>query len=127
MAISGRKPKPPGLKLVTGNPGRRPLPEGDIDVREAPLEPPKRLNKAQQRYWDRWINTAWWLDEHDVPKAFMWVCLSAEYEKSPADMVASRIANLRALGSELGLDPASRTRMAGSGGSKADPSDEFFS
>ena len=29
MAAGGRKPKPRGLKVMTGNPGRRPLPEDE--------------------------------------------------------------------------------------------------
>lgn len=126
MAIRGAKPKPPGLKLVTGNPGRRPIPEGEAETREHPLEPPKKLTVAQKRLWDRFIDTAWWLGEHDVAKAFMWVALQAEFERSPAKMVTSRISTLRALGSELGLDPAARTRMAGDG-KKEDPADKFFS
>ena len=40
----------------------------------------------------------------------MWVYLQAEFEADPAMMTAARIAQLRALGSELGLDPSSRAR-----------------
>lgn len=127
MAIRGQKPKAEVLKLATGNPGKRPLPEGaEIEMREEPLVPPKKLTKVQQRLWDRYIDTAWWLTEHDVPKAFMWVALESEFERSPAKMIAARIGQLRVLGSELGLDPSSRTRMAGAGGKKKDPADKFF-
>lgn len=127
MATKGRKQKPVALKLVTGNPGKRPLPgtEG-VEVREEPLVPPVSLNEAQQSLWDRYINKAWWLDDHDAPKAFMWCALEAEFELCPADMTASRIAQLRALGSELGFDPSSRARMAGSGGKQNDPADKYF-
>lgn len=136
MAVRGRKPKPDHLKLVTGNPGRRPLNGagvsgetaggGELAVREDPLEPPKRLTKAQQALWDRFINTAWWLTDHDVPKAYVWVCLQAEYLKSPAKMIASRIAQLRVIGTELGLDPSARSRMGAGGKKKDDPTEEFF-
>lgn len=141
MAVGGRKPKPAALRVVTGNPGRRAIPGvtpdpdnpglPEVDPREDDLVPPKKLTIVQQRLWDRYINSAWWLTEHDVPKAFMWCALEAEFERSPGKMVSSRIGQLRALGSELGLDPSSRTRLAayGSGAKKkkkGDPAEEFF-
>lgn len=123
----GQRPKPAALKLVTGNPGKREIPEAEFEVRETPLEPPRKLSQAQRRLWDRFINTAWWLTEHDVPKAFAWVALQAEFEKSPAEMVASRIANLRALGSELCLDSSARARAGiGSGKKSTNPAARFF-
>jgi phage terminase small subunit len=126
MAIRGRKPTPPGIKLVMGNPGRRPIPQGELDMREEPLEPHAELTEAQQRLWDRYINTAWWLTDHDAPKAHAWVCLQSEFDNAPHDMVAARIANLRALGSELGLDPAARTRLAGASRVPDTPAARFF-
>ncbi len=130
MALSGRKPKPPALKLVTGNPGHRPI-EGTGDaaappVREAPLVPHRKLTKAQRALWDRFIETAWWLTDHDVPKAYAWVCLQAEYDKAPVKMVAARIAQLRVLGNELGFDPSERGRLGISSGQRKDAADEFF-
>jgi phage terminase small subunit len=133
MAIGGRKPKPPDLKLVTGNPGHRPIPGVDqqappeIQVRDEPLDPPKKLTKMQQVLWDRFINKAWWLTDHDVPKAYAWVCLESEFEKAPVKMVAARFGQLRILGSELGLDPMARARMGTAGGQKkADQTEKFF-
>lgn len=129
MAVAGRKPKPAALKLVTGNPGKRPIPDEapEIDIRESPLQPHRKLTAAQRRLWDRFINTAWWLSDHDAPKAYMWVCLQSEFDKKPSDMNANRITQLRTLGSELGLDPSIRSRLGVSGGKKKDPADKFFS
>lgn len=127
MATRGRKTKPASLKLITGNPGKRKLPEGaEVSVREEPLEPPAKLDVDQKRLWERFINRAWWLEDHDSPKAYMWVALEAEFEKCPADMTASRIAQLRALGSELGFDPSSRSRMPGKYPSSVDPAEKYF-
>lgn len=116
MAISGRKPTPVALKLITGNPGKRPLPEqrdpqthGDIPG--GPIERPDRMPKPPGKLWDRYIARCHWLTWADGPKALMWCHLQAEYEKKPTAMIASRIAQLRALGSELGLDVGSRDRM----------------
>ena len=129
MATRGPKPKPAALKLVTGNPGRRevtPPAQPEIEMRDKPLVPPRKLTKAQQAKWDRFIEPAWWLTEHDVPKAHMWVCMQMEFERSPGEMTAARIAQLRVLGSELGFDPSSRARMPAGNGKKKDPADAYF-
>lgn len=128
MAIRGRKPKPAHLKVVTGNPGRRPIERGEPElfVREEPLAPVKKLTKAQRALWDRFINKAWWLADHDVPKAFMWTCLQAEFDRAPSKMAASKVAQLRLVGSELGMDPASRARLGVGSAPKTDPAAKFF-
>jgi hypothetical protein len=133
MGVGGRKPKPAALKLVTGNPGKREV-EQPVDpaaapaprMRAQPLVPPRKLSKAQRSKWDAFIEPAWWLTEFDVSKAYAWICLQMEFEKSPVTMVAARIAQLRALGSELGFDPASRARMPAADGASKDPADKYF-
>src|SRR6266404_4159380 len=112
MAISGRKPKPAHLKLVTGNPGDRPLqPQRDTaGIEGGPVEKPAGLKSTSVagKLWDQYIARCHWLSWADGPKAMMWCHLQAEYQKAPTKMIASRIAQLRALGSELGLDVSSR-------------------
>jgi len=132
MAIRGPKPKPAFIKLVTGNPGHRPIVEDPADSIspgfDNGLEPPKKLNRRQQELWDGYIRKAQWLTPFDVPRAFKWVHIHSEFEKGPGKMVAGKIAQLRALGSELGLDPASRSRIAGEAGKRgnSDPADKYF-
>lgn len=131
MAIRGVKPKPAYIKLVTGNPGHRPIVEdpatGADPAYDNGLEPPRRLTRRQQEFWDTYIRKAQWLTPFDVPRAFMWVHLHTEFERAPGKMIAGKIAQLRALGSELGLDPASRTRLATDTGQRAkDPAEAFF-
>lgn len=131
MAKRGPKPKPPHLRAVTGGkPGQapaaaKPLPDPPAR-RDDPLEPPKKLTKVQERIWSRYVDTAWWLDEHDTPKAYMWVCLQAEYLRKPADMIAAKLIQLRTLGSELGFDPGSRQRMGVSSEKETDPTSTYF-
>ena len=98
--------------MVEGNPGKRRLPAvEDIEYREGDLEPPKKLTKAQRVLWDRFVNTARWLTDHDTPKAYMWVCLQARYNAKPNDATAAMIGQIRALSSELGFDPGARIRI----------------
>lgn len=50
---TGRKPKPTHLKLVTGNPGRRPLPKAEAKVVPALPSPPPHLSDEAKVEWGR--------------------------------------------------------------------------
>lgn len=113
MAISGRKPNA-NLRLVTGShvkdrPPAKPM-ETASPIPGGPVEKPK-LKKAAAVVWDRFIARAHWLTWADGPKAVMFCYLTVEYNAGPTKMIASRIAQLRALQSELGFDQATRDRM----------------
>lgn len=131
MAIAGQRPKASVTKLATGNPGKRPIaPAVDpAGKRTTPLDPPKKLTKAQRALWVRFIDTAWWLSEHDVTTAFVWVRLQAEFLKAKdAEITASMVAQIRSLASELGLNTTARARLGIDGVAPAptDPAERFF-
>lgn len=48
----GRKPKPTHLKAVTGNPGRRPLPENEPQPKRARPDKPVGMGKFANKLWD---------------------------------------------------------------------------
>ena len=50
---SGRKPKPVVLKLITGNPGRRPLNEDEPRPPAAIPDAPAHLTPVARQEWDR--------------------------------------------------------------------------
>lgn len=110
MSVRGQKPKAAVLRLLTGNAGKRPLPPPD-PVPSGSLIRPAKLRGVPGKLWDTFIAQCFWLTWADGPKAVMWCHLQAEFDSGPRKMVAARIAQLRALGSELGFDSASRTRM----------------
>lgn len=115
IRMRGRKPKPAYLKLVEGNRSRRPIfadpaPAIAADFNNG-LQPPRKLRKRQQELWNQYIRPCPWLSFLDAPKAHLWVELHAEFERDPTGMLSTRIAQLRALASELGLDPANRARL----------------
>lgn len=110
FSMKGRKPTATVLRLVTGNPGKRPLPPGD-PLPAGSIQRPPRLRGNAAKLWDTFIAKCFWLTWADGPKAAMWCHLQAEFDRQPTRMIASRIAQLRALGSELGFDQASRTRL----------------
>lgn len=117
MARRGPKPTATILKLITGNAGKRPLPEGEPETKGALLKP-KYLRGRGIALWQEVSENCFWLGDADSYKLGMWCALQAEFEKSPKDMTSARIAQLRALGSELGLDPASRSRLGTMKGSR---------
>lgn len=58
MKTAGRKPKPPELKLLQGNPGKRPLPPGTVpagSTKYPPLteHPPDELTPKGKALWRR--------------------------------------------------------------------------
>jgi len=126
MAIRGRKPKPVALHVVGGtlNTTRHAAAQNAPDAGGSSVRPAK-LKKREGELWDQYIETAFWLSSHDSAKAHQWCVLFAQWEKKPAEMTAAYFGQLRSLGSELGLDPASRMRMGGSGKAKKSK-DEFF-
>jgi hypothetical protein len=127
MAIRGRKPTATIVKLATGNPGKRPISQGEPEP-GGPIERPAKLKGKPGLLWDAFIARAFWLTWADGPKALMWCHLQAEFESDPTKMVAARIAQCRALGSELGLDPASRARLGttNDNGKANDPTEKYF-
>ena len=51
--MRGRKSKPTRLKLLEGNPGRRPLNDQEPQPEAALLEPPPELPKLARAEWQR--------------------------------------------------------------------------
>ena len=51
----GRKPTPTRLKILRGNPGKRPLPEGEPQPRPGVPTCPSHLNAAAKREWRRLV------------------------------------------------------------------------
>ena len=129
MATRGRNPTPPHLKIVQGNPGKRALPEDEAQLGGDLVKPKYLKGKRASELWAEIASSCWWLGDADSYKVGMWCSLQAEFEKGPAKMVAARIAQLRPLGSELGLDPASRWRLASAKGNRVakvtNPSQSF--
>lgn len=122
MAVRGQKPKAEVIRLVTG---RKPLTTGAPQAKGRP-RPPIPMAGRPAALWNRYIAKSWWLADADSPKAWLWCQLQAQAEEDPAAFLSARIAQLRALGSELGLDPASRARM-GTAPPDTDGADSYFS
>ena len=51
MARSGPKPQPTALKIIRGNPGKRPLPTNEAQPELGVPEPPGDLSEQARQYW----------------------------------------------------------------------------
>lgn len=133
MGIGGARPTPIDLRLLTGRTTKGKIPKeskergaAGVRVRKEPLIPPARLTARQKKLWERYIDTAWWLTEHDTTKAYGWVTLQAQFNADPTSFNAAQFGQLRMAGSELGFDPLARARLGLDGKNTVDPDDEFF-
>jgi phage terminase small subunit len=115
MTIRGRKPKPPHLKLVAGNPGRRPIPDAGPDPGGKPSMP-AWLEGRGAELWREVFSFASWLTVADSYKLAAWCDRQAQFETDRATWSAADRREHRSAGSELGLDPSSRQRLAPGGG-----------
>jgi P27 family predicted phage terminase small subunit len=135
--MRGRRPKPSRLKLLTGNPGRRPLnpdePQPEIAIPECPPE----LGPVARREWDRLSGElaslglltnldrsalaaycgayALWAEATEAIQKFgtMVKSPSGYPIQSPYVSIANRQAEIMMrIASEFGFTPASRSRIS---------------
>lgn len=139
--MAGRKPKPTYLKLLEGNPGKRPLnaaepiPDGDLDAA------PEGLTDAQAALWRHAIDNApaGLLKKLDQSVLMVWVH-AADAHRKAAEVVAHKglivkspvkgepmqnpylaVMNKQAsimlkAAAELGFSPSARSKVQVSGG-----------
>lgn len=133
--MRGRKPKPTHLKVLEGNPGRRPLNDREPEPEPILLMPPPELPKIARDEWNRlarelydlgmltnldqaimeaycysyakWKNALKEVDGHPIVKT-----KNGNIIQNPWETVANRAYDqmIRAL-TELGLSPPSRSRV----------------
>jgi hypothetical protein len=110
----GVKALPTELKAIQGSlhPTRHHKPgEGPEPATEGRPKSPRPLTGRAKFYWDSYIKPCKWLGEFDGQRAYMWCLLSAEFESTYKKLNWRMIGQIRALGSELCLDPSSRARL----------------
>jgi P27 family predicted phage terminase small subunit len=151
--MRGRKPTPTTLKVLSGNPGKRPLNEREPAAPQGLPEIPEWLDDEAKAEWRRITIdlaemgllskadrpalaaycTAWsrWVDAEAQVKKYGTVVKSPDKGfpmKSPYLSIADQALELmRKLMVEFGLTPSSRSRIrVPSGGDEADELDRFL-
>ena len=142
--MRGRRPKPTRMKVLTGNPGKRPLNVNEPSPQAAVPECPAELGPVAHREWDRLVGElavlklltnldraalgaycgayALWAEAMEAIQKFgtMVKSPSGYPIQSPYVAIANRQAEIMMrIASEFGFTPASRSRI--STPSKAEP------
>ncbi len=148
---SGGKPTPTALKLLHGNPGRRPLNQHEPQPQPRLPRAPEHLGEAARKEWQRagrfllqlglvsdldraalaayatvygrWVEAEQALSTHGV----LIKSPNGFPMQSPYLAVANRaLEQMRSLLSEFGMSPASRTRVAGVQLDEDDPFEDYL-
>ena len=134
----GTKPKPTRLKLLAGNPGKRPLNEREPQFQNRMPPPPSHLDRLERQEWKRMcellaaarilteadrdalavysvIYTRWAEAEREIKKNGPVVKVGNSIQLSPYLTIANRcMEQMLRLWAEFGLTPSSRTRIIAS-------------
>jgi P27 family predicted phage terminase small subunit len=134
--MRGRRPKPTRLKVLTGNPGKRPLNPGELAPEPAVPECPAELGPVAHREWDRLVGElaalrlltnldraalaaycgayALWAESMEAIQKYgtMIKSPSGYPVQSPYVAIANRQAEIMMrIASEFGFTPVSRSRI----------------
>jgi P27 family predicted phage terminase small subunit len=137
MVMRGRRPKPTRMKVLTGNPGKRPLNESEPNPKVAVPECPTQLGPLARLEWDRLVGElstlklltnldraalaaycgayALWAEAMEaIQKYGTMVKSPSGYPiQSPYVAIANRQAEIMMrIASEFGFTPASRSRIS---------------
>lgn len=140
----GRRPTPTALKVLRGNPGKRPINQDEPKPTPGPPEPPEHLDDEARKQWFRWcdeLSNMRVLTKADreilavmcdtwarYVKAKKAVDVAGLLVKSPngypmlnpaLSIVNKCAAQLRSFATEFGLTPAARSRITTNGASGA--------
>lgn len=111
MAIRGKHPDSPNLRIITGT--HRADRHGEISATKASvrsarksfgnLEQPAGLKGEALKAWKKFIAPAGWLDGSREPSAIAFCELWAEFRSNPTEFLASKHAQLRGYMADLGI------------------------
>lgn len=149
--MRGRKPTPTALKIVRGNPGKRPLNEREPKPKQGRPTCPPHLDQTARAEWrrlskilsdsqvltlaDRGVLAAYCVAWSRWVEAEEQVAIEGEVVKSPKGYpiqnpylaIANRaIDQMIKIGASLGLDPSSRSRLNVETGKEEDPFEAFL-
>ncbi len=151
MAVRGRKPKPTRLKVLEGNPGKRPLNRNEPKPKVGIPRCPEHLSDEAKREWRRVSGSlaemgllsridraalaaycqAWgrWVEAEEALRKYgvMIKSPSGFPMQSPYLAIANKaMEQMRAMLTEFGMSPSSRTRVHADPNLTRDPTDAYF-
>ena len=145
---SGREKKPTLLKLVTGNPGRRPINTSEPEPLPGEIVAPAWLDEDALKKWSEVLQLCPWITAADADTLALYCDSYSHYRKAqrlsiktpvvktlegkliknPAWTARNEAFNqMRSAGSELGLSPSSRAGISGGGEKRDKLAEKYFS
>ena len=141
----GPSPKPTAMKIAAGNPGKRPLPENEPEVEPALMDAPEHLSAAAKEEWARvspklfaarivteldratltgyceaWGNyVAASLQVQKYGAVLLSVQSKSPYISPYLNVMTIALKHMNSFGMEMGMTPASRTKVSTAGGESA--------
>ena len=117
MTTRGQRPKPTALKLIAGNPGKRPINAQEPQFPPCATDAPDWLENAARAHWERlapMLAGSGVLKESDRDLLATYCATYAAYVDAVRDGGASMamVGQLRQLMGELGMTPSARARIA---------------
>lgn len=112
MGRRGPLPTPNAVRVLQGNPGKRPLrPEPARTAAGVVLEPPAHLSAPVAAVWRELGDVLGPLQPSDAPALEVLSNLVSEYRQDPPAMRVTRVAVLVQLLSRFGGTPSDRARL----------------
>jgi P27 family predicted phage terminase small subunit len=149
--VAGRKPKPTQLKVISGNPGRRPLNKAEPKPKAATSRAPAGLSKLARKHWTlvaRQLTDAGILTELDKPALILYCEAWARWHEATTEIqnrgmlvkaptgypmqnpylpIANKaFEQMQKMLSEFGMTPCSRSRIQVQEIVKNDALDDFL-
>jgi P27 family predicted phage terminase small subunit len=145
---SGRKKKPTLLKLVTGNPGRRPINPTEPEPAPGEVLAPDWLDEEGRKKWAEVLDNCHWIAPVDGDMLALYCDAYSHYLKAQRLSIKTPLARtpdgkmiknpawtarneafqqMRSAGSELGLSPSSRAGIGGGGERRDEIAEKYFS
>lgn len=123
----GRPRKPTALKIIAGNPGKRPLPaERAVEVR--PAAKPAWLDALASPVWDELApaRIAMGLLTSNTSEAFGMLCVYiAEFRRTPLLLKGPQLTDMRAKMNAFGFDPSALAKLGIANGKPEKPANPF--
>lgn len=113
--MAGRPPKPTKLKLLDGNPGRRPIPvETEVATGVAVKPAWVAIDPSWSAVWDELAPQRTEMDllNASTQDAFGQLCqFLAAARKGPGTLDGAQLTHMRTLMNAFGFDPSSQTKL----------------
>ncbi len=117
MTTRGMRPKPTALKLIAGNPGKRPVNAQEPHLPPSATHAPEWLTDAARAHWERlapMLIGAGVVRESDRDVLATYCTLFAEFTeqvRTGGKVPSATVGQLRQLMGELGMTPSARSRI----------------